>query len=115
MKKEEFLKIKDKFTKGQKVVIRYFTYNKNHYVDIIGEFDTITKTYFQDYDILIKNYEKIKYYTKSPGKMIPNLKAHILKDEIYINIKQGQIHFIMDAHQYMRAIKSKQLKKRING
>lgn len=112
---------------GAEVKVRYFTYNKNDYIDIIGKVSswstgklTINSTkqkhnhslYFSnDNGVYILSMEYLgihEIHDKFTGKNIPNLVTWKRNDVLYCNMKSSQMISIKQTS--IRALKIHQIK-----
>jgi len=115
MKKREFEELIPELKDGLEIVVRYFTYNKNHYVDILG---TIHNIYGVSTDFLNNRYyftiifdDIIGYAGDFNEKTYPDLKTYPYNDKEYCNLYSDKIIFIKKSA--LRSYKIKQIKEKI--
>ena len=116
MKKKEFEEIKNELVDGLDVVVRYFTYNKNHYVDILGTISHIygfirESIYGNYYTFTIKYDSIINYAGDFNENTYPNLETFFLKDDEYLHIHSNEVLFIRKA--CLRSYKLNKIKENI--
>jgi len=122
MKNDEFEELRNKFKVGQEVKIRYYTYNKNDYIDIIGKIVCIYSRV--PMNILINgnhyvSYVSIQYigtykvHDNFTGKNLPQLQLfNLTNDMMCCYIMPHQIASIKPTS--LRAYKIHQLRNRNN-
>lgn len=107
MKKVEFENIKDSLIIGNEYLIRYFTYNKNDYIDIIVKYLSNTGGFFPGVFIRISEINMLRYHDNYTGKNEPQIDS--IRDG-YTYLKVSNILFMRPGS--FRAEKIKQIKKR---
>ena len=115
MKRKEFEEIKDELVDGLDVVIRYFTYNKNHYIDILGTINNIygfsVDMTARRYSFSILFYDIINYAGDFNENTYPNLDIFSFQDKDYYNLYSDKIIWIRKS--CLRSYKLKKLKENI--
>jgi len=118
MKKREFENIMDELVDGLEIVIRYFTYNKNEYVDILGTVDNIygigLDPYFEHrYYFTIMVNDILNYADGFDENTYPDLKTFKNQDKEFLNVYSDHAIFIKKAN--LRAYKLNKLKNKMGG
>jgi len=114
MKKIDFENIKDELTFGKEVLIRYFTYSKKEYVDIIGKVfsnNSFTLNGYNNYFITIQYIDILKYHNNFNGINIPNIPMFNLSSGNYFNASSNNMIFIKPFS--IRSYKINKIKKSI--
>lgn len=112
MKNDEFLNISKILYDGQEIVIRYFTYNIDNYMDIVGKLITIQENnWANDYYIKLKYIDNIIPYNSSAIRS--NIPLYQNNGELYCMLLTSKMIFIIESLNYYRHIKTKILKERI--
>jgi hypothetical protein len=119
MKKIEFEQIKDQLVDGLDVVVRFFTFNKSHYIDVLGK---ITDLYPIQYDTTYKYYRFTIIYEDTLGfssgfdeKTYPKIKTFFNdnRNTEYLHIYSNSLIFVEIA--CLRSYKLNKIKNSING
>jgi hypothetical protein len=101
MKGIEFEKYCKCFELGDTLKIRYFTFDKNQYIDIVGEFNGIVE-YNHRYGITFSEFFIEKFHPGFTGKNCPEIKGIFFYDNISIIVEN-----------YDRVIKLNRIKNKI--
>jgi len=115
MKLKEFENIKDELVDGRVVKVRYFTYHKTHWVDIIGVIHNIygvSKDWDNTSYYFTIRFEGIvdEHFSFDKQKQ-PHLRLFPFQGVDYMNVHSSKILFVKDGS--MRAEKLKLVKERI--
>ena len=113
MTNQEFLEIRSNFRTGDEVMIRYYTYNKNDYIDVIGKVWNMFghSRYDGTYCFSFTYIGTYKYHDNFNGKNFPKLNSISFgPNAIYCEMRSNEVIFIKSAS--IRAFKIHQLKNR---
>jgi len=96
MTKQEFFSNDNEYPTNTEIKIRYFTYNRNEYIDILGKFLTKRILRHDNYAgfFAIEFIEICNIHGNFKEKNIPNLQYHKINDKLYCDIKYQNIIFI---------------------
>ncbi len=111
MTKEEFFDLAEKFPMDSEVKIRYYTYNKNHYMDIIGKIFSFSEARDGSGCLTFTYIGVLKYHDKNNGTNIPKLGIQLFSKHSIAPCSQilsSQISFIKPAS--LRAYKIHQIR-----
>ena len=117
MTKDEFIELRNKFKEGDEVKIRYYTYNKKDYIDVIGKvFSLYGYGYFGSGNPFMGNSQCLtmeylgtcKYHDNFTGKNFPLLNIFYVANKMYCHVYSHQIISIKPAS--IRAYKIQRLK-----
>jgi hypothetical protein len=114
MKNQEFEEIRDKIVNDTEVLIRYYTYNKNDYIDIIGKVALlygIGKCDKGSYYFTIEYLGTYKTHKNFVEKNIPSLRTYLNRGKVYCNLYSNMIESIKFIP--LRSIKIQQLRNKI--
>ena len=114
MTNQEFEEIRDKIVNDTEVLIRYYTYNKNDYIDIIGKVALlygIGKCDEGSYYFTIEYLGTYRTHKNFVEKNIPSLRLYQNRGKLYCNLYSNMVGFINFTS--LRAIKIQQLRNKI--
>ena len=100
---------------SDEIKIRYYTYNKNDYIDIIGIFSDVygdsRKIYGGGLFLVIEYIGTYKYHNNFKEKNIPKLRLFNANNKQYCYISSQQVLFVEPAS--IRAYKINKIRNRI--
>jgi hypothetical protein len=114
MTKDEFIEQRDKFKEGDEVKIRYYTYNKNDYIDVFGRVFSMYGRFGKSiiggtHYLSIEYLGTYKIHEGFVNKNLPQLNLFRgINGAQFCNIRSDQITFIKSAS--LRAYKIHQLR-----